>query len=73
MSFPEKDMFCAACGKEPHELQEYVEAAKEMGCEPWEYVVREEGTYNRENGHFLCDDCYVTAGCPTSPRGWVAP
>jgi hypothetical protein len=38
-----------------------------------EYVKGEEGTYNEENGHFLCDNCYIVAGCPSSPFGWIAP
>ena len=38
-----------------------------------EYIRREEGTYNKENGHFLCDECYIRAGMPTSPNGWKCP
>ena len=37
------------------------------------YVRRGEGTYNRDNGHFLCTPCYIKAGMPSSPRGWRAP
>jgi hypothetical protein len=37
------------------------------------YVIIEEGTYNSENGHFLCDECYIKAGQPSSPTGWVCP
>jgi hypothetical protein len=37
------------------------------------YVATNEGTYNRVNGHFLCDTCYIKAGMPTSPLGWVCP
>lgn len=29
-----------------------------------DYVRAEDGTYNRENGHFLCDKCYLRAGMP---------
>lgn len=70
------DMMCVGCGKHPAEIEEYVEAADE---EPEffksaaDYCWREEGTMNRENGHFLCTGCYVRAGCPSSPRGWTAP
>ena len=69
---------CVGCGKHPTELEEYVEASSPKawggkGISPDDYVRREEGTYNRENGHFLCTDCYVAAGMPSSPRGWVAP
>lgn len=38
-----------------------------------EYVKREEGTYNHNNGHFLCDGCYIKAGMPSSPSGWICP
>jgi hypothetical protein len=64
---------CVGCGKKPSELREYVDMAEEEGMTPDEYVRREEGTYNRENGHFLCTPCYVKAGQPSSPRGWRAP
>lgn len=37
------------------------------------YVIREEGTYNTENGHFLCDKCYIKYGMPSSPWGWKCP
>lgn len=71
VQFPEP--ICTGCGKRPHELAEYVDAAKESRMTPDAYVRAEEGTYNRENGHFLCTDCYVRAGMPSSPTGWVAP
>jgi hypothetical protein len=38
-----------------------------------QYVIANEGTYNRVSGHFLCDTCYIKAGIPTSPLGWVCP
>lgn len=37
------------------------------------YVINEEGTFNPSNGHFLCDECYIKAGMPSSPTGWVCP
>lgn len=37
------------------------------------HVQSEEGTYNPLNGHFLCDECYIKAGMPSSPHGWVCP
>jgi hypothetical protein len=40
---------------------------------PDDFVREEEGTFNRSNGHFLCTDCYIAAGMPSSPEGWVAP
>jgi hypothetical protein len=64
---------CIGCNKKPAELDEYVECADDEGCTPDEYVRSEEGTFNRENGHFLCTDCYIKAGMPASPTGWIAP
>lgn len=73
------DLYCTGCGKPPAELQEYISAASEEatgipgGTSPDDYVWDEEGTLNRENGHFLCTSCYIRAGMPSSPRGWIAP
>jgi hypothetical protein len=64
---------CTGCNKGPYQLYEYVEAAKENNMGINEYVEQEEGTYNKTNGHFLCTSCYVKAGMPSSPTGWVAP
>lgn len=40
---------------------------------PNDWVRQEEGTYNPANGHFLCDECYIAAGMPSSPTGWKCP
>lgn len=64
---------CIGCGRHPEEIEEYVEAAKQCDLTPDEYVMKEEGTYNPSNGHFLCTVDYVKAGMPSSPRGWHAP
>lgn len=64
---------CQGCMKKPNELVEYVEAAKKERISPDAYCKREEGTYNPENGHFLCTPCYVKAGMPCTPRGWKCP
>jgi len=64
---------CQGCNKFATELDEYIEIAKEEDMTPEEYVRSEEGTYNPRNGHFLCTQCYVNAGMPSSPRGWVCP
>lgn len=37
------------------------------------YVMAEEGTYNRLNGHFTCDICYINLQMPTVPGGWKCP
>lgn len=64
---------CIGCNKHPEDLEEYVEMGKVEGMSPEEFVRTEEGTYNPKNGHFLCSPCYIKAGCPSSPLGWVAP
>lgn len=67
------DIRCIGCGKAPHEIDEYIEAAAAEDMSPAGYVVVEEGTYNPENGHFACTSCYIAMGMPSSPRGWKAP
>ena len=64
---------CVGCNKNPDEIQEYVEMAGLENMTPDDFVREEEGTFNRSNGHFLCTDCYIAAGMPSSPEGWVAP
>lgn len=64
---------CTGCGKHPDQIEEYVEIAADEDMTPDAYVRSEEGTYNPENGHFLCTSCYVRAGMPSGERGWVAP
>jgi hypothetical protein len=64
---------CIGCNKHPDQIPAFVECAAIEEMTPDEYARNEEGTYNETNGHFLCDDCYVAAGCPSSPSGWVAP
>jgi hypothetical protein len=68
-----EDPICVGCQKRPEEIPEYSMEATDSGLEPAAYVIAEEGTLNTSNGHFLCTDCYIKAGMPTSPHGWVAP
>ena len=70
---PPNDLICIGCGKRPYEIEEYIMAGRETDLTPTEYVQMEEGTLNHENGHFLCTDCWIKAGMPSSPTGWVAP
>lgn len=57
----------------------HADEMEEMGLIPFfrytptSFVQMEEGTYNPENGHFLCTDCYIAAGMPTAPQGWKCP
>jgi hypothetical protein len=73
MTNPFPMMRCAYCGRTPDQIPTYVVCAEESDMTPWAYVKQEEGTYNHDNGHFACDDCYVEIGMPSSPTGWVAP
>jgi hypothetical protein len=56
-------MKCKICGKQPHELEEYVEMAEVEGCTPEEYA-KTDGTYNPETDLFYCTDCYIKVGMP---------
>lgn len=65
---------CTNCGKHPDELTEYSKVSTGSDLDPIEYVKQEEGTYNPNNGHFTCTDCYIRIGMPTAPgRGWITP
>lgn len=58
------DLRCKGCGKAPNEINEYILAAEDEEITPELYVIREEGTYNRETGLFWCTRCYIKAGMP---------
>jgi hypothetical protein len=66
---------CNGCLKSPHELYCYTSQLDPGWTESdaTDYVIFEEGTYNPDNGHFLCDECYIKAGMPSAPEGWKAP
>ena len=58
---------CAVCCKTPEEIEEYITGAEDYydgSITPEEYVIREEGTYNRESGKFYCTRCYIMIGMP---------
>lgn len=78
MSRPE--MVCQGCGKGPLELGgEYRHPIMDdedntpTDQEVLDFCWSEEGTMNYENGHFLCNACYIKAGMPSSPTGWKCP
>lgn len=64
---------CIGCGRIPDEIDDYSGIATDSGMMNTQFVIHEEGTYNRTNGHFACDGCYLALGSPTSPLGWKAP
>ena len=74
------DLMCVDCGKKPEEIAEYVLFAEDAEMTPSEYVMQEEGTLNRENGHFLCTDDFLKREreegarlVGENGRNWVAP
>lgn len=66
---------CERFAKDMVELNPYCDEVlgRNMREKRANYVRIEEGTYNPVNGHFLCDDCYIKAGQPSSPNGWKCP
>lgn len=70
---------CTGCGHYPEDIPDIVVMAKMDDMSPSAWVIAEEGTLNHDNGHFLCNDCYIRAGMPSGrdghggPGRWVAP
>ncbi len=70
----EQKPVCIGCYRGPEELEEYRELAFANGYpSATEACLNEEGTLNTSNMHFMCSDCYIKAGMPSSPYGWKAP
>lgn len=76
----DKDMTpqCQGCKKAPNQINELIEMAKAETEDAGEPVHPNEmaemdGTYNPENGHFLCMECYIEKGMPSSRYGWTCP
>jgi hypothetical protein len=71
----EPELICIGCQLSPDQISSCKTFAAEFNVTPIEYVREHEGTLNRDNGHFLCDACYVDAGMPALgwPSRWVAP
>jgi hypothetical protein len=59
-----RDIRCKECGRAPEEIREYKEAAADCEMTPTEYVIKEEGTFNRQTGKFWCTKCYIKIGQP---------
>lgn len=64
---------CNGCGLPPRQIELLCAAGFLAQMSADEYVWQRESTLNRRNGHFLCPPCFVSAGSPTSPVGWMAP
>lgn len=73
MALTPYDPRCGRYARDMEELDSYIEPGYHKDRE--DYVRQEEGTYNFENGHFLCDTCYIAEGMPTSGSlaRWVCP
>lgn len=56
---------CKLCGKKPCEISEYRSGAFSDGITADEYVIKEEGTLNKNTGKFYCTSCYVKLGMPS--------
>lgn len=73
------DPYDPKCERWAEQIPEIMSLARSKAMRPEMFVVAEEGTYNPENGHFLCTSCYIREGMPTEPRnpetgrGWVCP
>lgn len=59
-----EDITCKGCGRNPKEIGEYIDSAKDCGMDPYDYVIQEEGTFNHTTGKFYCTQCYIRAGMP---------
>lgn len=59
-----EDIVCKGCGRNPEEINEYANSAKELNIDPYDYVVKEEGTFNQKTGKFYCTQCYIRVGMP---------
>jgi len=64
---------CIGCNRPPSQIPEYIEMGQVEEMSPEEFVRQEEGTFNPENGHFACTECYIRMGMPSSKARWVAP
>lgn len=64
--------FCIGCNRFAKDIPEYRDGWKEYGASSPEDFARDDGTYNPENGHFTCTDCYIKRGMPTAIHGWRA-
>lgn len=68
------NLICIGCNRTPSEIPGIASMALANDYDNADaFVLAEEGTLNRRNGHFLCDECYIRAGQPSSPNGWKAP
>ncbi len=67
---------CAMCKQRPHEIESCVTAAEwltehlEEQPTPEQAVIQDDGTYDHISKLFVCDNCYIKIGMPSSRFGW---
>lgn len=53
---------CMVCGKEPREIEQYIDAVIQCkATSPEAYVLEHESTYIPKTERFVCPGCYVQA------------
>lgn len=60
----QRSLRCNGCGRHPQTIDEYRTMAEREETTPAKFVIENEGTLNRDNGHFWCTTCYISAGQP---------
>lgn len=68
------------CQKQASEIPSVVAYARENRMSPDGFVRQEDGTYNPDNEHFLCDTCFISEEIRNGARlvgsngqRWVCP
>lgn len=59
-------LHCPFCKRNPSQIIEYREKAKELKMSAEAYVRMDEGTYDKSTNLFCCTSCYVNIGLPTN-------
>ncbi len=52
--------YCPGCRQEASNIASVTAYARMEGESPKEWVRKNEGTYNPNNDHFLCDKCFIS-------------
>lgn len=72
--------YCPGCRKQAADITSVARSARDICTTPEMFVRHEEGTYNPDNEHFLCDGCFLVEEAHrghrlVGPNGtrWVCP
>ena len=60
----QRSLRCVGCDKHPQSIEEYRDMAEREETTPAKFVIHNEGTLNKANGHFWCTACYIAQGQP---------